>query len=91
MVSKVVTKEVPGLTMDEIKEKLVQVFETAFNERVENDDIDLSEFSEEDNIVEDVTNSWSDYLELEGILTVAQAFGFTITGSIKREVTFQIQ
>lgn len=91
MVSKVVTKEVPGLTMDEIKTKLVETFETAFNESVDDGNIDLSDFSDDDDIVEDVTGNWHEHAELEGIVKVIEAFGFKISGSVARTVTFEIK
>lgn len=92
MVSKVnVKSDVPSLTHEEIKVKLVDVFKTAFDEVVENGDISLSGYDDGVDIVDEVAEAWNGNERLVGINEVVKALGFTLTGEMTHDVTFSIK
>jgi hypothetical protein len=90
MVTKVNARVEPSMSLVDIKSKLVNKFEQLFNEEVENDNIDLSNFSDGDDVVPEVTEQWGGQEKLVGFYEAVAILGFSIKSEVKLEVTFEI-
>lgn len=91
MASKVKVDSPDVISRSELKEKLVAVFREVFDEAVENDDVDLTDFDTNDDVVQTLTNHWNNHEMLTGVNKVVEALGFKLSGELVHDVTFTIQ